>query len=236
MSQENVPEQQPFGADPIVPPPVDPPVDPHLLDEEALDDVGPPPGGTAEELLYDAEAGRRRALASMSLIHKEHFSLLFANCLFLAGALAAWTRATPGTLARSGDLISGLHTIRGAAIFALALYGFWVIGIGLYTKRTLVWPFLLNALLGLWVGLGGVIRGIGSEAWERSYEVLKDPQHTTSYSPLDTALAGLGTIAPGFWMLTGASLLVLFMVLKGILGGASQAKAAKADAAARKRR
>ncbi len=228
MSEENVPEQQPLAVDPI---------EPHPFQEQAADEEGPPPGGTSEELLYDAEAGRRRALASMSLVHKEHFSLLFANCLFLAGALAAWTRATPGTLAKSGDLISGLDTIRGAAIFTLAIYGFWVSAIGLYTKRTLVWPFMLNALLGLWVGLGGVIRGIGGEAWEKAYKVLMDPELTPSYSPMDTALAGLGSIAPGFWMLTGGSLLVLFMVLKGILGGASQAKAAKADAAgARKRR
>ena len=58
-----------------------------------------------------------------------------------------------------------------------------------------------------------------------------------STDAMDTALAGIGSIAPGFWMLTGGSLLVLFMVIKGILGGASQAKAAKAEAAgARKRR
>ena len=95
------------------------PIDP----QDDLSGDGGPPGGTAEELLYDAEAGRRKAVASMSLVHKEHFGLLFANCFFFAGALAAWTRVAPGTPATSASVIHGLDTIRGAAIFALSIYG-----------------------------------------------------------------------------------------------------------------
>lgn len=197
--------------------------------DEGFDGEAPPPGGTAEELLYEAEAGRRRAAASMSLVHKEHFGFLLANCLFFAGSLAAWTRAPYGDAVNGGQLMHGLDTIRGAAIFALSIYGFWTTAIGLYTKRTLVWPFLLNALLGLWVGLGGVIKGLGGPAWDRAYQVLKDPEKTPSYSALDQALAGIGTISPGFWMLTGGSLLVLFMVVKGIVSGAAQSKAGAAE-------
>jgi hypothetical protein len=183
-----------------------------------------PPGGTADELIYEAEANRRRAAAAMHLVHKEHFAFLFANCFFLAGALAAWTRAPYGAAVDASKLMTGMDTIRGAAIFALAIYGFWTSGIGLYTKKTKVWPFLLNALLGLWVGLGGVIKGFSSPAWDEAYKVLKDPELTPSYTPMDTILAGVGTIAPGFWMLTGASLLVVFIVLKGIMGGAAKSK------------
>jgi hypothetical protein len=191
-------------------------------DNEAQDPVdAAPPGGTADELIYEAEANRRRAAAAMHLVHKEHFSLLFANCFFLAGALSAWTRAPYGEAVDASKLMTGMDTIRGAAI---ALYGFWTTGIGLYTKKTKVWPFLLNAMLGLWVGLGGVIKGFGSPAWDEAYKVLKDPEKTPEYTALDQALVGLGTIAPGYWMLTGGSLLVLFIVLKGIMGGAAKSK------------
>lgn len=207
--------------------------DESTLPEESLagdDGAGAaPPGGTAEELLYEAEANRRRALASMSLVHKEHFAFLFANCFFLAGSLAAWTRAPFGDAVNGGALMHGLDTIRGAAIFALALFGFIVSFLGFYTKRTVVWPFLLNALLGLWVGLGGVVKGIGSEAWDTAYKNLKDPTKFSEYSKLDEALAGLSTIAPGFWMLTFASLMVMFLVIKGIVGGASKSKAGAAE-------
>lgn len=196
-----------------------------MADEhDAQDADATPPGGTAEQLIYEAEANRRRAAAAMHLVHKEHFAFLFANCFFLAGALSAWTRAPYGETANGALLVTGMDTIRGAAIFALAIYGFWTTGIGLYTKRTKVWPFLLNALLGLWVGVGAVIKGIGSPAWDHAYKVLKDPEKTPEYTPMDSLLAGLGTIAPGYWMLTGASMLVLFIVLKGILGGHAKSK------------
>lgn len=209
------------------------------LPEEALTNEGGAPaeeegealpGGTASELLYEAEANRRRALAAMSLVHKEHYSFLFANCFFLAGSLAAWTRAPFAEPVNGGTLMHGLDTIRGAAIFALAIFGFIVSIQGLYTKRTVVWPFLLNAMLGLWVGLGGVVKGLGGPAWDLAYKNLKDPTKFASYSKLDEALAGVSTIAPGFWMLTGASLLVLFVVVKGIVSGASKAKAAASEA------
>jgi hypothetical protein len=181
-------------------------------------DEAPAPG-SAQALLQEAEMNRRRALASMSLVHKEHFALLFANCFFLAGSLAAWNRAEPGQPAASGALLHGLDTIRGAAIFALAIYGFWVAAVGLYTKRTVVWPFLLNALLALWVGLGGVITGFKAEAFDKA---MADVPAGSSY--LAKYLAGPGSIAPGFWMLAAAGVLVLFLILKGLLGGASKSK------------
>lgn len=198
-------------------------------EDGGAEDAGPPPGGTVEELLHEAEANRRRANAAMSLVHKEHFAFLGANCLFFAGSLAAWRVVEMGPVdggTRLVQLTHGLDTIRGAAIFALSIYGFWSLAIGLYTKRTVVWPFLLNMLLGLWVGLAGVMRGIGSDAWKRAYADLEKQPHTA----LDTMLTGLGTIAPGFWMLAVGSLLVLFIILKGLVGGAAQARAAKEQA------
>ena len=196
------------------------------MGEDVADALGDetlgPPGGTVEELLHEAEANRRRANASMSLVHKEHFALLFANCFFFAGSLAAWRAAPYGQNDTGGMMTHGLDTIRGAGIFALSLYAFWTLAIGLYTKRTVVWPLLLNMLFGMWVGLGGVIRGIGSEAWDKAYVELQKHEYTA----LDNMLAGLSTIAPGYWMLTGASMLVLFIIVKGIVGGAAKSKSA----------
>jgi hypothetical protein len=212
------------------------PVEPTELPEEALgDEMGDeahPPGGSVEELLFEAEANRRRANASMSLVHKEHFALLFANCFFFAGSLAAWRALPYDQNITGGMLTTGLGTIRGAVIFALAIYGFWSLAIGLYTKKTVVWPFLLNMLFGLWVGLGGVMRGYESDEWFAAYDAMKKK----SYTALDSMLTGPGTIAPGYWMLTGASLLVLFIIVKGIVGGATKSKASAAAAPEREGR
>jgi hypothetical protein len=209
--------------------PTEMPAEGDALAEESFDDEAPPPGGTVEQLLEEAEANRRRANAAMSLVHKEHFAFLLANCLLFAGSLAAWRALPYGENIAGGNLTTGLGTIRGSLIFALAIYGFWSLGIGLYTKRTVVWPFLLNMLLGLWVGLGGVIRGIGSTEWHYAYKVLNDPEKTTSYTKLDETLAGLSTIAPGYWMLTCGSMLVLFIIVKGIVGGAAKGKKPAAE-------
>jgi hypothetical protein len=129
-------------------------------------------------------------------------------------------------------LTHGLETIRGSLIFALSVYTFWSLAIGFHTKKTTVWPLLLNMLFGLWVGLGAVIKGVGSKEWDDAYEVL----HKTEYSMLDNMLAGLSTIAPGYWMLTGASLLVLFIIVKGIVGGAAKSKGTAAAGAGEGRR
>jgi len=211
---------------------VEPNVEP--LAEEAVeegygDEGAPPPGGTYEDLMHEAEAGRRRANASMSLVHKEHYAFLLANCFFFAAALASWRSMPYGANETGAAVTHGLETIRGSLVFALAVYGFWSLGIGLYTKRTVLWPLLLNMLLGLWVGLGGVVKGIGSPTWEQAYKDLADPVKTPSSSKMDEWLAGLGTIAPGFWMLTAGSLLVLFILIKGIVSGAAKTKARAAE-------
>jgi hypothetical protein len=210
---------------PVGEPLAEEPLDEAPLDED-LGDEGPPPGGSVEELMIQAEADRRRANAAMSLVHKEHYAFLLANCLFFAGALAAWRAAPYGDNNLGAALTHGLETIRGSVIFALSIYGFCTLAIGLYTKRTVVWPFALNMLLGLWVGLGGVIRAIGGAEWDNAYTVLEKQSHTK----LDSALAGLSTIPPGYWMLAGGSLLVLFILVKGIVGGAAKGKRKAAPA------
>ena len=200
--------------------------------EEDDEGSGIPPGGTAEQLIEEATANMRRARAGMSLVHKEHFALLFANCLFFAGSLAAWTRAPYNAAVKGGDLLTGLGTIRGAGIFALSIYGFCVLAIGLHTKRTVVWPFLINALVGLWVGLGGVVKGFNSDAWRSAQDELKKAPSKTA---MDDMLAPLGTIAPGFWLLAAGSLLVLFLIVKGIVGGASKARQGGSEGGSRSR-
>lgn len=229
MADDEVQADQNDAGEPETVPPLEPAeLHEEGLGDEAMGDEAHPPGGSVEELLFEAEANRRRANASMSLVHKEHFALLLANCLFFAGALAAWRTLPYDQNDTAGMLTTGLGTIRGALIFALSIYGFWSLGIGLYTKKTVVWPFLLNMLFGLWVGLGGVIRGFESKEWFAAYDVL----HTRARSALDSMLTGPGTIAPGYWMLTGGSLLVLFIIVKGIVSGATKGKGPAVDAGA----
>jgi hypothetical protein len=170
-----------------------------------------------------------RARAFWSLVHKELLAMLLANCFFFAGALVAWARVHPWG-GMGATPYSGLETIRGAAIFGLSLFGFWIMVINVWHRQLIVWPYLLNALLALWVGIPGFTNAFGSEAWDRSSEWLK--AQPGSHSFLEKAMTPLSNIAPGYWLLTAGGALVLIVLVKGILGGASQSRAAAASEAA----
>jgi hypothetical protein len=189
-----------------------------------------------EDLIEEAEAGTLdtqtilaqaheqavRARAAWSLIHKELLLLLFANCLFFAGVLAAWSRGAPGDPGLASSYwLSGLDTIRGALIFALAIHGFWIMFFNVWFRQMIVWPYLLNALLALWVGIPGFTGTIGSAKWEAAQKYV-DAQ--TSKSLLDPILTPLATIPAGHWLLTLGGAIVLIVLLKGILAGMSQSK------------
>lgn len=184
-------------------------------------------GVDAEALLAEAQLERLARQAYMHGTSKQLFSFLFANCLFFAGALVAWTRAGVHEVGDPSTYISGLDTIRGGLIFALAIYGFWTAYFNILQGQMKVWPYLLNALLGLWVGIGGLMAGIGGENWDKAKAWLDEPGRKTRM--LDDLLVPLSTVAPGYWLLTGGGLIVAFVILNGLLQGRQSTKAQAAE-------
>ncbi|MFV1959390.1 MAG: hypothetical protein ACC662_08255 [Planctomycetota bacterium] len=182
--------------------------------------------GRVEEAMAQAHQDAFDARVAWSLVSGELLLILFANCLFFVGVLAAWNRQLPwdeGTV----RAFNGLSTIRGAFIFALAIYGFWILLVNVRWRQLILWPFLLNAILALWVGIGGFVGTIGSARWDGANDHVQQLKETVGVSFLDQALIPLSSIAPGFWLLLLGGALVVILLVKGILGGASQAKAAK---------
>lgn len=174
--------------------------------------------------LAEAHRASLNARAWWSLVHGELLVLLFANCLFFAGVLAAWDRPLPWDegVVRT---FNGLDTIRGAAIFALSIYGFWVAAFNIWYRQLRIWPYMLSALLALWVGLGGFVNTVGSSRWTGASTWLE----TQTTSMLTVVLAPLSSVAPGFWLLTAGGVIVLIMLLKGIMSGRAKAKAAQRE-------
>ncbi len=210
--------------------------------DEALDAPADDNGGDAEDfaeefgggeidagaLLAEAEEDQMRSRASWHLLHKEIFAFLFANCLFFVGALVAWTRA-PSWLEHGGPgMASGLDSTRGAFIFALAIYGFWNFVFYLLGRQMKVWPYVLNALVALWVGIGGITSGIGSAKWKAAKDYLENTEGLEK-TALDDAMVPMSTIGPGYWLLTVGGALVIILILKGLMSGHQQAKAAAAE-------
>jgi hypothetical protein len=189
-----------------------------------------------EEVLMAAGLDRMHRQAYWHGTSKQLFTFLFANCLFFAGCLVAWTRAAPGENGDPSTYITGLHTIRGAFIFALSIYGFWTAVFNLYSGQMKVWPYVLNSVLALWVGVAGFAHGIGGEAWKKAGEYLDSLE---SKMVLDDITVRLSVIAPGCWLLTLGGVLVLWLILSGIMKGAQQSKAgepAEAGGSSRRRR
>ena len=196
-----------------------------LVDEEALT-------AQREDAMADAQVANIRAQADWFLVHKELLTLLLANCLFLAGTLVVWDRTldwdTSPRLA-----FTGLSTIRGGLIFALALHGFWTLFLNFKYRQTIVWPFLVNAIFALWVGIPGFTSNFGSERWTAAKEFMD----TQTASFLAKFMAPFSNTAPGFWLLTAGGALVLIVLLKGVISGAGKAKAkAAAQQGSRRRR
>jgi hypothetical protein len=170
----------------------------------------------AAALMAEARELRLTRQAYFHGTSKQLFAFLVANCLFLAGSLAAWTRAGVHEAGDPSTYINGLDTIRGTMIFALAIYGFWTAAFNIFFGQMKVWPYLLNAVLGLWVGLAGFMAGVGGENWDKAKQWL-DQQ--SSKKMLDDLTVPLSTIAPGYWLLTLGGLLVAFVILNGLLLG-----------------
>lgn len=251
-----------------------------LLDEEAA-------AAQREEAMSEALHEGLLARASWSLVHKELLLLLFANCLFFAGVLAAWARYQPwdermalqaadeavglaedaynqaerkylddqstvNTLVLQGKRASlerayaarkaakikpdvyynGLSTIRGSLIFMFAIFGFFIFVVCIRFRQVIIWPFLLNALFALWVGIPGFTNNVGSARWEAA----QDYMDAKTASILEKIMAPLSTVPPGHWLLTFGGALVLIVLLKGVFSGMSAAKAKQASSAGSRRR
>lgn len=211
----------------------------HAHDHAHDPDHGPDEdeGIDAEGLLAEARLERLARQAYMHGTSKQLFAFLFANCLFFAGALAAWARAPVGEPGDPSTYINGLDTIRGSLIFGLAIYGFWTAFFNIFHGQMKVWPYLLNSLLALWVGVAGFTSGIGGEAWDKAKAWLDEPGREARM--LDSLTVPLSTIAPGYWLLTLGGLIVAFVIVNGLLQGRQSTKAQAATeggASGRRRR
>jgi hypothetical protein len=205
-------------------------VDP-LAEETPLSGRG---GGLSDqELRSDAEEEQLRIRMSWDLIPGEVWTLLFANCLFFAGALTAWSRGVPGEAMDPAHRVVGIETIRGSLIFALSIYGFWAAIANIWGRLLRIKPYLGNAILALWVGIQGITSTLGSERWDKTMAALKALPTRTVY---DEITYRLGAFPPGALQLLVGGIIVCITLIRGILAGAAKAKERKAAAMASRRK
>lgn len=214
--------------------------DVHVEDaaEEAYEATADEGGFDAAAIMEEAKTERLHRQAFWHTQSKQLFAFLFANCMFFASAFAAWTRAgynEDGSAVPVDPslMLTGLDTIRGSLIFALALYGFWTAVFNIWHAQMKVWPYLLSAILGLWVGIGGIMAGIGGEQWERSKVYLESLESKTL---MDDMLTPLGVIAPGYWLCAVGGLVVVWVIVMGLVQGGQSAKAAAQESSGSGRR
>lgn len=167
---------------------------------------------------------------SWGSVHKELFLFLFASILIGVGCVASWATRTP---TGSSAAMNGLVTIRGCVMFALALYGVASAYFSILNRKMVVWPFLLNALIALWLGLPAVSSAIGGTAWK----AWGKHAETAGGTMMDKWFGGMRAIPPGILLLTLGGLLVAISILKGVVAGfvsgAAKSKAAKEEASAK---
>ncbi|HVG92810.1 MAG TPA: hypothetical protein VND21_00050 [Planctomycetota bacterium] len=157
-------------------------------------------------------------------VHKEHWLFVFCSVLIAVGCLASWNGRSPAGVV--GDPITGLDTIRGTIMLAIAAYGLITGVFNILYRRMVLWPFVLNAFLALWVGLGGLASAYGGTIW-KAWSEREGLNITERY------LGGLRAVPPGFLLLAFAGILIIFRMIAGILSAAGKGKA-KAAPPARK--
>ena len=191
----------------------------------------------ADALLGEAQMDAMATRASWHLLPKEVFGLLFANCLMFAGVMGAWSRTPIGEAVNPTHYITGLDTIRGTAIFALCLYGFWTAIFNVFGRQMKIWPYMLGSAVSLWIGVSGIMKSMANEALiDGAAEYLAGLHEAgESYTKLEEWMAYGGIVPPAYWALTAGGALVAVILLKAILGGASSGKG-KAPKAEKKKR
>jgi hypothetical protein len=188
-------------------------------------------------------------------VHKEIFLFLFLAVLIGVGCLVSWNGRSPVLVADTPPLVSppapgrpapppepvkwvvtqdvtvsgspldGTDTLRGSLLLAIAAYGVIVGIFNALFRRLVMWPFVVNGFLALWVGLSGVISAMSSPTWG----YWKD--WAQGKSVLEKFAAPLRTIPPGMLLLALAGVLTVFKLVTGIVAGASKGKAEASDAA-----
>jgi hypothetical protein len=176
----------------------------------------------AAEAKAEAHEDRVRTKVAWSLVQPQVFALLLANCLFFAGVLAAWSRPIPGAAWDPTLVSNGLHSIGGSIIFTLSIYGFWTCVFNIWRHQAKIWPFLINALIGLWIGVGAIASTVGSDAWDQA---IKNLEAKAGASLADELTWRMATVPPGKWLLTLGGVLVLILLIRGVMSGAASAKA-----------
>jgi hypothetical protein len=155
-------------------------------------------------------------------VHREHFLFLLSSILIAVGCLVPWTIRWPATTdpdqlaaaaASAASSLDGLATVRGPLMLCLAIYGIFVAVFNVLYRRMVMWPFVLNCMVALWVGGAGVARAASSPAWDAWGKKLKDTNLFDEY------LGQLRAIPPGFLLLTLAGLLVALTLVKGVVAG-----------------
>lgn len=121
-------------------------------------------------------------------------------------------------VAPAGRAMTGLDTLRGALLFALALYGVIAGIFNVLFRRMVMWPYVLGGLLALWVGLQGLISAMGSRAWDLWKTWAKGK------SIMESVLAPVRSISPGHLLLTIAGILTVVKLVGGILAAATKGK------------
>ncbi len=174
----------------------------------------------------EASADRFARQAFLFGVDKQVFTFLFANCLMMAGVLATWYRVGPGETYDAQYAINGLGSIRGTIIFALCLYGFFTAVLNIFYGQMKIWPYLMAAILSVWVGLGGIKNALTSEKLDAVSDYLKTVDHNAFFDPI---MERGSLIAPGYWGLTLGGLLVLWLLINGIMRGASSVKSQAAE-------
>ena len=171
---------------------------------------------------------------SWGTVHKELYLFLLCSILIAVGCLASWTGRMPvkangvwTTLATTvGPAMNGLDTHRGTLMFAVALYGIVAGFMNILYRRMVVWPYLLNSLLALWVGIGGLTSVMGSDAWNAWGEQFK----VTGGTMTEKFFGGFRAVPPGFLLLTLAGFMIMARLLGGIVAAATKPKEAAPSA------
>lgn len=167
---------------------------------------------------------------SWGTVHKELFLFLFASILIGVGCIASWAVRSP---TGDADPSNGLRTIRGCVMFALAIYGVTSAYFSILNRKMVVWPFLLNALIALWVGIPAITGTMGGTAW-KAWSKLAE---TGGGTLMDKWFGSMRAIPPGLLLVAIGGTLVAISILKGLVGGfvsgAAKSKAAQEAAGAK---
>lgn len=152
-------------------------------------------------------------------VDPELYGLVFSSVLIGVGSLGSWSQHRPSDF-------HGTDTIRGTAMLALSIYAVIQGMLSIYHRRHVIWPMLLNAILALWVSIGGIVDVTKSEAWKAAQAKVEKG----GVSLLENYVGWwLRQIPPGFLLLVAGGGLIAILLIKGLVAGAGTA-AAKAKA------